>query len=96
MEIVDRGREAAVHRRSQTAASAAHEGASRLQVPAPSQTENAAQGRISLLAAVSFRLHGRPPCRSAHCPLLLLNYHRIIQLPFPSAEMIKNGLFLYE
>jgi hypothetical protein len=40
MEIVDRGREKAVHRRGQATQSPTHERAPRLQVPTPSQAQD--------------------------------------------------------
>ena len=72
METVDRGREAAVYRRSQTVESAAHEGASRLQIPTASQTQNTPQRRIPLLATVSVGIDGRAQSRYISFPAIII------------------------
>lgn len=54
METVDRGREAAVHRRSQEAEGHAHEGASGLQVQATAEAQGDSPGGLSLPDAISF------------------------------------------
>lgn len=54
MEAVDRGREAAVHRRGKEAARDAHEGASGLQVQAAEEAQGHTPRGLSVPDAISF------------------------------------------
>lgn len=59
METPHRRREKAVHRRGEKTAGDAHEGASRLQVPAAAETQDPEEGGVPLLDTLPQRAYGR-------------------------------------
>jgi hypothetical protein len=79
METANRRREAAVHRRGQKTAGDAHEGTSRLQVPAQEEAQNAAEGGVPVLHTLPVGTHGCPSGRSVQTveKYLIINNNNI-------------------